>query len=110
VFVVTRRPAETIFKEGGTSYSFVTDGIDDALRQAHAVAGSADVYIAGGADVARQYLRSGSVDELHLHLVPMTLGAGGRLFEGDMSPRLSLRPVDVTGAPDVTHLTYEVVR
>ena len=108
VFVVTNRPAETIVKAGGTSYRFVTNGIDDALRQAREAAGQADVIVMGGGDIARQYLRAGAVDELRLHLVPVILGAGTRLFDDEPSPSVALRPVEVTGTPRATHLTYEV--
>jgi dihydrofolate reductase len=110
VFVVTSRPAETIVKAGGTSYLFVTDGIDNALRQAREAAGSADVLVGGGANVARQYLRAGAVDELRLHLVPLILGGGTRLFDDEAMPSSSLRPIQVVDTPRVTHLTYEVVR
>jgi dihydrofolate reductase len=107
VFVVTHRPAETIDKRGGTSYTFVTDGVDEALRRAREAAGDADVIVGGGAEIARQYLRVGAVDEIWLHLVPMILGGGSRLFDG-LPPTLGLRPIAVTDTPSVTHLTYEV--
>lgn len=110
VFVVTNRPAETIVKAGGTSYIFVTGGIEDALRQAREAAGSGDVIVIGGAQIARQYLRAGAVDELRLHLVPVILGAGTRLFDDAPSPSISLRPIEVTNTPRATHLTYEVER
>jgi dihydrofolate reductase len=110
VFVVTSRPAETIEKAGGTSYTFVTDGIDEAFRRAREAAGPADVMIGGGAQVARQYLRAGAVDEVRLHLVPVLLGGGTRLFDDGPWPIASLRPFEVTDDPRVTHLTYEVER
>ena len=97
VFVVTNRQAETIVKGGGTSYTFVTSGIDDALRQAREAAGPAGIMIGGGAEIARQYLRAGAVDELHLHLLPLLLGGGTRLFDGGAWPMVSLRPIEVTG-------------
>lgn len=108
VFVVTNRPAETIVKAGGTSYIFVTGGIDEALRRARDAAGSADVIVGGGADIARQYLRAGAIDELRLHLVPLILGGGTRLFDEGPSSIVGLRPIEVTSSPNVTHLTYEV--
>jgi dihydrofolate reductase len=106
--VVTNRSAETIVKAGGTSSMFVTSGIDDALRQAREAAGPADVIVGGGAETARQYLRAGAVDEVHLHLVPLLLGGGTRLFDGGASTIVALRPIEVTSTPRATHLTYEV--
>ncbi|GLV88441.1 hypothetical protein Slala03_81300 [Streptomyces lavendulae subsp. lavendulae] len=76
------RPRPTLVKEGGTTFTFVTDGIHSALDQAKAVAGDRNVDFAGGAETVRQYLREGTVDELQLHVVPALLGAGLRLFEG----------------------------
>jgi dihydrofolate reductase len=108
VFVVTNRPAETIVKAGGTSYTFVTSGIEDALRQAREAAGSDDVIVGGGAQIARQYLQAGAVDELRLHLVPVILGAGTRLFDDAPSRGVSLRAIAVTDTPLATHLIYEV--
>jgi dihydrofolate reductase len=108
VFVVTNRPAETIVKAGGTSYRFVTSGIDDALRQAREAAGPADVLVNGGPEIARQYLRAGALDELRLHLVPVILGAGTRLLDDGPSPSVCLQPIAVTGTPRATHLTYKV--
>lgn len=109
VFVVTTRPAETIEKAGGTSYTFVTGGIDEALRRAREAAEPADVIVGGGADIARQYLRAGAIDELWLHLVPMILGGGTRLFDDEPST-IGLRSVEVTQTPSVIHLIYGVER
>jgi dihydrofolate reductase len=108
VFVVTNRPAEPIVKRGGTTYRFVTEGIDEALRQAREAAGAHDVLVNGGADVARQFLQAGAVQELRLHLVPVVLGAGTRLFDAAIPPAVRLRPVDAVNTPLATHLTYEV--
>jgi dihydrofolate reductase len=108
VFVVTNRPAETIEKAGGTSYTFVTGGIDEALQRARDAAGQADVMVGGGAEIARQYLRAGAIDELRLHLVPLILGGGTPLF--DDGPTIGLRPIEVTTEPKATHLTYAVER
>jgi dihydrofolate reductase len=80
VFVVTHRPAEPIVKAGGTSYTFVTDGLDAALGLARQAAGDQDICVSGGAAVVRQYLHAGVIDELRLHLVPILLGDGVRLF------------------------------
>ena len=108
VFVVTNRPAETIAKKGGTSYVFVTGGIEETLRRASEAAGSQDVLVGGGGDIARQYLRAGAVQELRLHLVPVLLGVGTPLFDAETAPRIRLRPVSAIGTPLVTHLTYTV--
>lgn len=81
VFVLTNRPAPTLVKEGGTSFTFVTDGIHSALDQAKAAAGGRNVDIAGGADTVQQYLRARLVDELQLHVLPVLFGAGLRLFD-----------------------------
>jgi dihydrofolate reductase len=108
VFVVTHRPAETIVRKGGTSYVFVTEGIEHALACAREAAGSDDVQVEGGADVARQYLELGAIQELRLHLVPVILGAGTRLFGDAPPPGVRLRPVAVDADPLATHLTYAV--
>ncbi len=108
VFVVTHRPDETIVKEGGTSYVFVTGGIDEALRRAREAAGSQDIMIGGGPDVARQYLDAGAVDELRLHVAPIVLGGGERLFDGLRPEAFALRPAAATTEPLAVHLVYEV--
>jgi dihydrofolate reductase len=108
VFIVTTRPAETIVKKGGTSYVFVTEGAEGALARARDVAGNQDIRINGGADIARQYLSAGAVQELRLHLVPLVLGGGTRLFDGALPPDIHLEPRAATSTPLATHLTYEV--
>jgi dihydrofolate reductase len=108
-FVVTHRAAETIVKRGGTSYVFVTGGLTEALRRARQAAGSDDVLVNGGAQIDRQFLRAGMVDELRLHLVPVALGGGARLFDGACSD-LGLVPTAAVATALVTHLTYEVER
>lgn len=110
VFVVTHRPAETIVKRGGTSYTFVTEGIERALARAREAAESDDVQVNGGADIARQYLELGVIDDLRLHLVPLTLGAGTRLFAEGSSVSGRVRPVAADTDPLATHLTYAVER
>ena len=104
-FVVTHRPAETIVKKGGTSYIFVTEGIDAALAQAQAAAGAQDVMVEGGADIDRQFLNAGLIDEIRLHVAPILLGAGSHLFTG-VRPDLRLLPTQATNSPLATHLTY----
>ena len=102
VFVLTHHAREPLAMEGGTTFHFVTDGIESALEQARAAAGDDDVSIAGGASAVRQYLAAGLLDELYLHIVPVVLGAGERLLEGVGDP--TLEPVKVVASPAVTHV------
>jgi len=99
-----------VTKDGGTSFTFVTDGIGAALEQARAAAGDKDVVVSGGANVAQQYLEAGLVDELQIHLVPQLLGGGVRLFDHLSAERVELESTRVIHAPAVTHLRYRVVR
>ena len=108
VFVLTHHPREPLAMQGGTTFTFVTDGIESALAQARAAAGDKDVAIAGGAATVNQYLAAGLIDELRLHVAPVVLGAGERLFDGVAD--LDLERVDVTATELVTHLTYRVPR
>ena len=110
VFVLTHHARETVTKEGGTSYTFVTDGIEAALEQARAAAGDKDVSVAGGASVAQQYLNAGLLDELQIHVAPLLLGDGVRLFDqlGTEPPKLEV--TRVIESPTVTHLRYRVVK
>ncbi|MFD9116442.1 dihydrofolate reductase family protein [Streptomyces bottropensis] len=110
VFVLTHRPRPTLVKEGGTTFTFVTDGVHSALDRARAAAGERNVDIAGGASTVRQYLREGLVDELHLHVVPVLLGAGLRLFDDLGAVRRDLEPVGVVATPLATHLKYRFTR
>jgi dihydrofolate reductase len=110
VFVLTHHERETVPKEGGTSYIFVTDGIESALDQARAAAGEKDVLIAGGADVAQQYLKAALLDEIQLHVAPVLLGGGVRLFEGLGPDDAKLELGGVIESPAVTHVRYRVVR
>jgi dihydrofolate reductase len=108
VFVLTHHPRQPLPMLGGTSFTFVTDGIESALAQAQAAAGDKDVAIAGGASTIRQYLAAGSLDELYLHIVPVILGAGERLLEDVGDP--VLEPVKVVASPGVTHIKYRIVK
>jgi dihydrofolate reductase len=108
VFVLTHHPRERLLMQGGTTFTFVTDGLDSALAQARAAAGDADVAIAGGAATVDQYLANGAIDMLRLHVAPIVLGAGERLFEG--VGRLILEPIAVSGTALVAHLSYRVRR
>ena len=107
VFVLTHHAREPQPMDGGTTFYFVTDGIESALAQARAAAGDGDVSIHGGATTINQYLAAGLIDELRLHIVPLTLGAGTRLFEG--VPPLKLEQVESRAATSVTHVTYRVL-
>ncbi|MDQ3663124.1 MAG: dihydrofolate reductase family protein [Actinomycetota bacterium] len=107
VFVLTHHPREPQPMDGGTTYYFVTDGIESALAQAREAAGDGDVSIHGGASTINQYLAAGLIDELRLHIVPCTLSAGTRLFDG--VPPLNLEQVYSRAASAVTHLTYRVM-
>lgn len=107
VFVLTHHAREPQQMEGGTTYHFVTDGIRSALAQARAAAGDREVAIQGGAATINQYLAAGLVDELRLHIAPVMLGAGTRLFDG--VPPLRLEQVSGRVARLVTHVSYRVV-
>ena len=108
VFVLTHHSREPLEMEGGTTFCFVTDGIESALEQAKQAAGDGDVLLGGGASVVQQYLAAGLVDLFELHLVPVLLGDGERLLEnvGD----LQVEQVRAVEAPGVTHLKYRVVK
>jgi dihydrofolate reductase len=95
--------------EGGTTFHFVTDGIESALEQARAAAGGKDVMLYGGADIAGQYLAAGLLDELELHVVPLVLGGGAGLFANLGDADVQLEQVRVVEAPGVAHLKYRVV-
>ena len=105
VFVVTHHPRLPLALEGGTVFTFVTDGIAAAYELAQRAAGGKDVALAGGANIARQYLGAGLIDEMQLHIAPIILGSGERLFEGveDLS---GLELVRTVAAPNVTHLKF----
>ena len=109
VFVLTHHEREPLVKDGGTTFTFVTEGIEMALEQARAAAGDKDVHVAGGADVVQQYLAAGLVDELQLHVAPVLLGGGVRLFEGAGTRRLELTRV-VQSPSGVVHLRYALAR
>ena len=106
VFVLTHHAREPLKMAGGTTFHFVTDGIESALEQARAAADDKDVSLGGGASVAQQYLAGGLLDELVVSVVPILLGGGARLFEslGDAPPELE--QVEAVGAPGVTHIRY----
>jgi dihydrofolate reductase len=108
VFVLTHHPREPLPMQGGTTFTFVTDGIESAMEQARAAAGDGDISIAGGAATVRQYLSAGLIDELRLHVVPALVGAGERLLDGVGDVRFEQLASSATDL--VTHLTYRVVK
>jgi dihydrofolate reductase len=110
VFILTHHARETVPKEGGTTFTFVTDGIESALDQARAAAGEKDILVAGGADVAQQYLKAGLLEEILLHVAPVLLGGGVRLFEGLGPDDAKLELAEVIESPAVTHIRYVVSR
>jgi len=110
VFILTHHGREPVDKQGGTTFTFVTDGIEAALEQARATAGDKDVAVAGGANLAQQYLEAGLLDEVQIHLVPLLLGDGVRLFDHLGSEQPELEVTSVINSPAVTHLRYRVVK
>jgi dihydrofolate reductase len=108
VFVLTHHEREPLTLSD-TTFTFVTDSIEAALDQARTAAAGKDIMIGGGADVVNQYLGASLVDELELHVVPLVLGGGARLFDG-LGPDLRLEQVRSVEAPGVTHLKYRVAR
>jgi dihydrofolate reductase len=109
VFVVTHHPRDPVEMEGGTTFHFVTDGIESALEQAREAAGGKDVMLWGGGSIIQQYLAAGLLDELELHVVPVLLGDGARIFDGVADAEVRLEQVRAVEAPGVTHLKYRVV-
>ena len=106
VFVLTHHARDPLELEGGTTFTFVTDGIAAALAQARQAAGAEDVSLAGGAHAAQQYLAAGLVDEMEINLVPTLLGNGERLFDGVGDQLHGLTLVRTVAAPKVTHLKF----
>jgi dihydrofolate reductase len=108
VFVLTHHPREPLEMEGGTTFYFVSDGIESALAQAKDAAGAGDVWLAGGASTVNQYLAARLVDEIDISIAPLILGGGERLFDGIELGTVSLKQVRAVDAPGVTHIKYEV--
>jgi dihydrofolate reductase len=113
VFVVTHRARETLVREGGTSFTYVTDGLQSAIDQARAAADGKDVAIAGGGTMLRNVIKAGLLDQLDLHIAPVLVGDGMRLFDpADLglagNEAIELTPTRVIDTPDVTHIRYRV--
>ncbi len=110
VFVVTHHAREPLVKQGGTTFTFVTEGVEAAAEQALAAAGGKDVLVAGGASVDQQLLAAGLVDTLQIHVAPVLLGAGVRLFDGLDPESVQLEVTRAIHSPAVSHLAYRVVK
>ncbi len=110
VFVVTHHARDELVKQGGTTFTFVTDGLEDAVERAKAAAGEKDVSLAGGANVVQQCLAAGLLDEIQLHVAPVLLGDGRRLFEPTSGDRIELERARVIDSEAVTHLKFRVLR
>ena len=111
VFVLTHHARDHVTKAGGTTFTFVTDGIQSALEQAREAAGDKDVAVAGGGEAVQQYLRAGLVDELQVHVAPVLLGGGARLFGELPGAPAGLECTRAAGSPSgVAHVAYRVVR
>lgn len=110
VFVLTHRPREPLVKDGGTTFTFVEDGVESALAQARSAANGRDVAVAGGGEAIREFVEAGLLDELEIHLVPVLLGGGVRLFDfsPEMATRLAFEPLHAIDSPGVTHLRFGV--
>jgi len=105
-FILTHYAREPLEMQGGTTFYFVTDGIHAALDRAKSAAGDKDVSIAGGADVVQQYVKAGLIDEMEIHVVPLLLGSGSRLFENTDGRQAQYEVVRVVSSPAVTHVKY----
>ena len=110
VFIVTHEERAPLPMQGGTTYTFVTDGIEAALEAARAAAGDKDVGVWGGANVVRQFLETGLMDEILISLIPILLGDGVRLFEGVDPARIDLRRKSSIETPRANHLRFDVVK
>jgi dihydrofolate reductase len=108
VFVITHHARQPLVMQGGTTFTFVTEGIEAALSRARAAAGDKDIVVAGGASIAQQYLAAGRIDEVNVSVVPLLLKAGERLFDRLGGAELRLEQLRVIAAPGVTHIKYRV--
>jgi dihydrofolate reductase len=107
-FVIVHVAREPLVKNGGTTYTFVTHGIEDALAQVKAAAGDKNVAVVGGASTIQQFIRAGLIDELRIHLVPVLLGDGTRLFDRMGPGQVELETARVIDASGATHRTFRL--
>jgi len=110
VFVLTNHGREPWIREGGTTFTFVTDGIERALEQAREAAGETDVRISGGANTIDQFVKAGLVDEVQFHLAPVILGRGVRLFKNVGEEGLDLEKIRLVDSPGVTHVSFRIAK
>ena len=110
IFVLSHATREPITRQGGTTYYFITEGIESTLKRAKEAAGGKDIMLLGGADAAQQYLKARLLDEIDLHLVPVLLGEGIRLFENMGTQQINLEQLRVIEEPGVTHFRYRVLK
>ena len=108
VFVLTHHVRDSIEMQGGTTFHFVTDGINAALQRAKDAARGKDITLGGGADVAQQYLNAGLIDEMEIHIVPLLLGDGARLFDNTGGRQVGYECIRVTNSPSVSHYKYRL--
>ena len=110
VFVLTKEKREPWPRKGGTTFYFVYDDIITVLNKAKDAAGNKDVRVSGGADVIRQYLKAGLIDEFNIHLSPLLIGKGTRLFDESINEKTSVKLEKVIPSNDVVHLFYKVIK
>jgi dihydrofolate reductase len=110
VFIVTHEAREPLPMQGGTTYTFVTKGIEAALELARAAAGDKDVGIWGGANIIQEYLKAGLLDEMEIHVIPVLFGDGTRLFDDLGGRRIELKKIRTVDTPEATHLRFSVQR
>ncbi|MBA3384657.1 MAG: dihydrofolate reductase family protein [Actinobacteria bacterium] len=110
VFVLTHETRDDLAKQGGTTFTFVNDGVESALAQARVAAGERSVAVGGGANTIQQFLSAGLLDELQMHIVPVLFGGGIRLFDGLGTELVELETTRVVESPGVTHLKFRIAR
>jgi len=110
VYVLTHEKREPWVQKNNCTFYFINDGIESALKKAKVAAGSKDIRISGGADCIRQYLEAGHIDEITLHIAPLLIGGGIRLFDGVDKTKLNFNIINTIHSPAATHITYAVTR
>lgn len=108
-FVLTNRGHDQLVR-GATTFNFVTDGVKSALQQAKAAAGDKDVFVMGGANIVQQYLNAGHVEEMQIHIAPVLLGAGTRLFDNLCVQQINLEATKIKESPFATHMKFRIVK